>query len=54
MKALKYNIDYLVHEIESKLFREDDLYELKCLKCGKIDRQLARRPSNTVMLCDCA
>jgi len=40
-----------VNEVESKAWHDDDLYVLICLKCGKKDTTLARRPSDTLMSC---
>jgi len=40
-----------VNEVESKVWHDDDLYLLTCLKCGKKETTLARRPSDTLMSC---
>jgi len=41
----------VVIEVESKAWHDDDLYEMRCVKCGKTERQLARRPHQTIMCC---
>jgi hypothetical protein len=40
-----------VVELDSKVWHDDDLYEMTCLKCGKKDTMLSRRPSQTQMVC---
>lgn len=40
-----------VTELDSKVWHEDDLYRMTCIKCGKIEETLARRPSQTQMSC---
>lgn len=37
--------------VESKAWHDDDLYQIVCLRCGKTETQLARRSTDTIMLC---
>jgi hypothetical protein len=41
----------VVTEILAKAWHDDDLYEMRCKKCGKTQRQLSRRPHQTTMRC---
>lgn len=40
-----------VQELEPKAWHDNDLYIMTCLKCGKTETTLARRPNQTQMLC---
>ena len=53
MKYCKGYEDHIdVEELESKAWHDDDLYLMVCLKCGKREKVLARRPNQTIMPCE--
>jgi len=37
--------------IEDRAVREDDIYHLRCTKCGKEQNDIAKRPRQTSMMC---
>lgn len=39
-------------EIDGKAWHDSDLYLVKCNKCGKTDKCLARRPNQVILKCD--
>jgi translation initiation factor 2 beta subunit (eIF-2beta)/eIF-5 len=41
-----------VTEIEGKAWHDNDLYLVKCKKCGARDKCLARRPRGVIIKCE--
>lgn len=41
-----------VTELESKAWHDSDVYRVSCSKCGATSRNLARRPTETILKCE--
>lgn len=52
MKWCKGDEEHIeLEELESRVWREDDLYKLTCSKCGRTGTSLARRPNQASLMC---
>ena len=41
-----------VTEIDSKVWHDNDMYEVYCTKCGAKEKQLSRRPTDCLIRCE--
>jgi hypothetical protein len=41
-----------VTEVDSKVWHDDDMYEVYCTKCGAREKQLSRRPTDCLIRCE--
>lgn len=52
MRYCRGDKDYLdVTELEGKAYHDNDLYMVKCRKCGSTDTNLAKRPNEVILRC---
>ena len=56
MTDIKFCHGYAEHinvtEIDSKVWHDDDMYEVYCVKCKAYDKQMARRPTDCLIRCE--
>ena len=53
IKFCRSTVEHInVTEIDSKVWNDNDMYEVYCTKCGAEEKQLSRRPTDCLIRCE--